>query len=73
MVWLRYVVENIGHPECDETNIRQENLGAIYWTAEVQGLRKVRNIGLRYQFVRKNVEEGRLKVIYTPSADNRAD
>lgn len=55
------------------TVLHQDNLGAICWTTEVQGLRKVKHIGIRYHYVRDAVDERAVQVEYVASADNKAD
>lgn len=73
VVWTRNVLAEIDFPEKAETVIWQDNLGAISWTEKVQGLRRVKHVGIRYHFVREAVDSGRIKVLYTPSDSNRAD
>lgn len=55
------------------TSVLQDNLGTITWTQDVQGLRRVKHVGLRYHFVREMVDNMDIKVIYTPSDKNKAD
>ena len=51
----------------------QDNLGTIRWTEDVQGLRKVKHIGMRYHYVRDAVDTRNVAVQYTESEHNRAD
>lgn len=51
----------------------QDILGSISWTKKVQGLRKVKRIGMKYRFVPESAEQRTITVLYTPSSTNRAD
>lgn len=71
--WLRDVMAEVCCPQVKATTIYQDNLGAISWTEHVQGLRKVKHVGIKYHYVRESVDAKHVTVQYTPSADNRAD
>lgn len=53
--------------------IYQDNLGCIKWTSDVQGLRNVTHVALSYHYIGNIVEPREIKVVYTPSAENKAD
>ena len=53
--------------------LNQDNLGAISWTSQVQILRNVKHVGIRYAFVNESIENGNIQVLYTPSEENLAD
>ena len=71
--WMRAVLDELQGHQGKPTVIYQDNLGTIRWTEDVQGLRKVKHIGIRYHFVRDAVEDKDVTVVYTESAKNRAD
>lgn len=71
--WLCKLLEDIGSPESGETLIRQETFGAIRWTEDVQGLRNVKHVGIKYHFVRSMVESGTVNIDFTSLATNRTD
>lgn len=71
--WIRATLAELSVDQKGPTIVHQDNLGAIYWTNEVQGLRKVKHIGIRYHYVRDAVEEKSVEVKYTPSNENKAD
>ena len=71
--WVRQVLNDVGVDVSKPTIVYQDNLGTIRWTDEVQGLRKVKHVGIRYQFVKQAVDERHVQVLYTPSESNRAD
>lgn len=57
----------------EPTKVYQDNLGAIRWTEEVQGLRKVKHVGLCYNFVKEAVQNQDVRVLYTASVKNKDD
>lgn len=71
--WLRQLLTDIGSPESGHTTIYQDNLGAIRWSEDVQGLRRVKYVGIKYHVVRSKVDSGDVTVIFTSSATNRTD
>ena len=73
VIWIRGFLSEIGIKQVSATNIYQDNLGSIAWTKEVQGLRNVKHVGIRYHFVKEHIEKKDVQVSYTPSATNKAD
>lgn len=71
--WMRSVLEDIGFHIPSPSVIHQDNLGTITWTEQVQGLRKVKHIGIKYHYVRECVQGGHVEIKYCPSSENRAD
>jgi len=71
--WLRSILIEISVLNRKTIDLKQDNLGTISWTEEVNGLRKVKHIGIKYHVVRDTVESKIINVGYTPSSLNRAD
>lgn len=71
--WLRGVLAELHLQDDSPTTVLQDNLGTITWTQDVQGLRRVKHVGLRYHFVREMVDNMAIKVVYVPSDKNKAD
>ena len=71
--WVREVLSELGHRQTKPTNVYQDNLGTISWTEEVQGLRNVKHVGIKYHYVREMVVNKAVEVIYTPSEKNCSD
>ena len=71
--WIRATLEELHVFQSEPTTVYQDNLGTISWTTEVQGLRKVKHIGIRYHYVRDAVDAKTICVEYTPSTENKAD
>lgn len=70
---LRNVLSEVSCGEKTQKAVMQDILGCISWKEQVQGLRRVKHIGLRYHYVRSVVSAGHIEVVYTPSEKNRAD
>lgn len=70
---MRTVLTEIGNKLDTATVIHQDNHGATSWINEVQGLRKVKYIGLKYFHDRESVTEQQVQVKFVPSADSVAD
>ena len=73
IVWVRAVLKDLDTLQSGPTVLYQDNLGAICWTSEIQGLRNVKHVGMRYHFVREEVEKKTVTVQYCESAKNHAD
>lgn len=73
VAWVRSVLRDLRAVQDGPTVVFQDNLGAISWTSEVQGLRKVKHVGIRYHYVRGEVDAGTVQVEYCESSKNRAD
>lgn len=71
--WVRDILEEVHCLQSEPTTIFQDNLGAISWTDHVQGLRKVKHVGIKYHYVREAVQHKHVCVKYTASSENRAD
>ena len=71
--WVRGVLKDIGKDQNGPTVVYQDNLETISWTEGVQGLRKVKHVGIKYHYVRSKVYNATVKVLYKTSEDNKAD
>ena len=71
--WIRATLAELNVYQAAPTIANQDNLGAICWSNEVQGLRKVDHIGIRYFYVNDAVESKTVRVQYIASTENKAD
>ena len=69
-VWVLHFLRELGIVLSGPTHIYRDNLGAIAWTQEVQGLRKVKHIGIKYHYYREPVASKEVTIEYVPSAHN---
>lgn len=53
--WVRSLLSAVYKAQAPVTAIFQDNLGTISWTEDVQGLRKVKHVGIKYHYVRYHV------------------
>ena len=71
--WVRQLFIELDIEMSSPTPVQQDKLGAIKWTKEVQGLRNVKHVRIRYHFVKEAVQRKDVEVVYTPSVENKAD
>lgn len=67
IVWVRSLLTDLRLSPTQPTRLFQDNLGAISWTSDLQGLRKFKNVGVRYPFERHHVDNKIIHVQYCPS------
>ena len=72
-MWLRLVLRELSLSVEGSTGLLQDNLRAISWYEGVQGLRRVKHVGMNYHYVRDMVDKKFVSIDYTPSTENRAD
>lgn len=71
--WIRELLVEFDAMQSEPTELNQDNLGTISWTEEVQGMRRVKHIGVKYHYVRDVVNSGAVQVQPVASEDNRSD
>ena len=71
--WIRIVLLELQVIDGNPITVMQDNLGTISWTEGVNGLRKVKHVGIKYNYVRDAVDSNICNIQYTPSAENRSD
>jgi hypothetical protein len=73
--YLRQLIEEIGYRELVGTmiTIYNDNMSAIKLTQNPMFHKSTKHIGIRIHNVRQQVEEGKLKVEYTPTEEMVAD
>lgn len=71
IVRVRSALDELQSAQKFATVIHQDNFGSIRWTEDLQGLRKVKHVGLRYHYLRQYVPDGSIKVAYTSADKNR--
>jgi hypothetical protein len=73
IVWLRNLLCEFGICQKQTpTTMHHDNQGSIAW-ANKSNLRKVKHIGLRYNFTNMLINAGQVNVKYIESANNLAD
>lgn len=71
-MWIRDPLVELNVAQEDLVLTLQENFVTNSWTEEMQGLWKVKHIGIKYQYVQYAVRSGTVQVDHTPSCKNRA-
>lgn len=65
--WARVVLADLGMKTKMPTVVFKDNLVSISWTESVQGLRNVKHVGIKYQYVREQVILETFEIRYTPT------
>lgn len=73
VLWKCNLLSEIGLVQFLPTVVQRENLWAIACTKHMQGIQKVRHIGIKYHAAREAVDVGDFVAKYTPSMENRSD
>jgi hypothetical protein len=72
-VYLRGLLDELGHKQIAPTVLRSDNTGAIDLAHDPVQHAKSKHIDRRYFHIRELIDDKVIKVIYVKSADNRAD
>lgn len=73
VIWAPAALKDLGAKTEMPTVIFEDKLVSIKWTGTVQGLRNVKQVVIKYQYVREHVQSETVEVRYTPTEQNRAD
>ena len=72
-MWLHTFVSEIRNKPAHEITINSNNQGAIALSKDNKFHAQMKHIEVRYHFIRGDVEEGKLSVVYIPTDDNPVD
>ena len=72
-VFLRSVLEELGHPQRSPTVLRSDNTGAIAFSKDGGNHSKLKHISLREHYLRELVKSGEIYPEYISTAENPAD
>lgn len=72
-IYLRLLLSDLGFPQEEATVIYEDNQACIKMSENPVHHKKSKHINMRYYFVRDKVEEGEIKLIYIPTAEQLAD
>lgn len=50
-----------------------DNIAAQKWATENKSMRRAKHPELRYNYIRENIQDGAIKALDIPSAENPAD
>jgi hypothetical protein len=73
IIFAKQVIESMGITLQYPIVIKCDNVGAIYLSNNYTTGQRTKHIDVRCHFVREYIEDGVLKVVFIPSADNDAD
>jgi hypothetical protein len=72
-VWLKTFVKEIAGYNIGALTIKVDNQGAIALAKDNKFHMRTKHINLRYHFVCKAVEDGKIKMVYIPTSENISD
>ena len=70
---VRELLEELEVKQCYPTAVFKDNLGTISWTEDMQWLRKVKHIGIKYHYIRDSVQAKIVQVKHVNTQENRSD
>ena len=73
VVWLRRLLSDIGCPCDKETTLYVDNQSAIHLVRNPVFHKRTKHIDVHFHFIREKVNEGKIRVEYVPSENQRAD
>ena len=71
IVWMRCLLKEMDSEQAKPTMVREDNQGALVW--EDEGVRHAKHISIRKNFVREQVENQIIRLVYCPTAEMCAD
>jgi hypothetical protein len=72
-LWLRSFIGELFAPLADPITLFSDNQSAIALTKDHQYHARTKHIDIRFHFIRWIIEEGKLRLVYCPTADMVAD
>ena len=73
VLWLRYLLEELGLQSAGATKIMMANKSAISMATNLGYTPRAKHVDLQAHFVRDHVESGNISLTYKPSEDQLAD
>jgi hypothetical protein len=72
-IWLRSLISQVFGSQLTATTLFSDNQSAIALASDHQFHPRTKHIDIRYHFIRWVVEEGKIRLVYCPTADMVAD
>lgn len=71
--WLRSLLKSLHQPTTSPTILHGDNQGSLILAKNPKNHSRTKHIDTRYHFIRDHILQNDIKVMYVPTADNRAD
>lgn len=71
LLWVRYLLKELGGEQKYPTVLFQDNQGAISWA--VNDIRRAKHVAIRGNFVKHEIENGSIETKYCATTDMLAD
>jgi len=72
-IWMRQLLTDLRNPPREPTRIFEDNQSAICLAKNPQFHGRAKHIGIRYHFIREQVEKGTVELQYCPTEEMVAD
>jgi hypothetical protein len=72
-IWLRQLLEELGHKQTVPTELQCDNQGALALIRNPGNHPRTKHIAIRYHYIREAVVSGQLQVRYCPTNEMAAD
>ena len=72
-IWLRQLLSDLKRYPSKATQIYEDNQSTIYMAKNPQFHGRSKHIGIKYHYVREQVKEGNMKIVYCPTGEMVAD
>jgi Reverse transcriptase (RNA-dependent DNA polymerase) len=73
IIWLRYLMEELGYPQPDQSILFMDNTSAIALAKNPEFHARTKHIHRAHHFLREKVAEGVLDLVHLPTHENTAD
>ncbi|CAM9774525.1 unnamed protein product, partial [Heterosigma akashiwo] len=73
VMWLRYLLAEIGFKQIKPTTVNEDNTACISWATEITVTRKNRHFHVNYHYVRELVQQKEIEVKYINTSEQVGD
>lgn len=73
VVWFRQLLKDLGYPQTEPTPIRADNKPSIAMSENPVLHKRSKHIDIKFHVLRQYVNDGKIKLVYCPTEDQRAD
>lgn len=73
LIWLRYLMDELGYTQPDQSVLHMDNSGAIALAKNPEFHARTKHIHRAHHFLREKVAEGVLDLVHIPTSENCSD
>lgn len=72
-IWIRGLLRDLGQQVADPTVIHEDNQACIRVAESDKPTRRMKHVDVRFHFVKNEIDNGTVRLLYVPSEDQIAD